>query len=134
LIDLHSSVDQETGAWGVNGLGEVAGFRRNSTVDRAVYWNQNGVMQDIGTLGGAEATALSINDAGKVVGWAYTGGRKSVSHGFVWHSSTGMRDLNALKSLTETSDFELTSASKINNAGQILAEEQAKLSAAKSFF
>jgi probable HAF family extracellular repeat protein len=99
----------------------VAGFRRNSGVDRAVYWNQNGTMQDIGTLGGTAATARSINDAGKVVGWATTGGRKAVSHAFLWDSSTGMRDLNALKSPTDTSGLELTSAAKINNAGQILA-------------
>lgn len=121
LFDLHSPVNQDTEAWGVNGLGEVAGLRRNSGVERAVYWNQSGVMQDIGTLGGTEATARSINDAGRVVGWATTGGRKSVSHAFLWDSSTGMRDLNVLKSSTDTSSLELTSAAKINNAGQILA-------------
>ncbi|PYI85796.1 MAG: hypothetical protein DME26_10215 [Verrucomicrobia bacterium] len=121
LIDRHSSADQVTGAWAVNGLGELAGFRRNSSVDRAVYWDQSGIMQDIGTLGGSEAVANSINDGDYVVGWALTARRNAPSHAFLWHSSTGMRDLNVLKSTTDTSGVELTSAAKINNAGQILA-------------
>ena len=56
-----------------------------------------------------------------VVGWALTARRNAPSHAFLWHSSTGMRDLNVLKSTTDTSGVELTSAAKINNAGQILA-------------
>ncbi len=126
MLDLHPPTEQTTGAWAVNGLGQAAGFRRNSTVDRAVFWNASGVMQDLGTLGGTESVAQSINEGGNVVGWAMTGGRQSVRHAFLWDASTGLRDLNALKSPTDTSGLELTSAWKINNAGQILAVGSSK--------
>lgn len=118
ILDRHSSTDSLTGAWGVNVSGSMAGFRRNGSVDRAVVWNGAGAMSDLGTLGGSEATALSINSAGHVVGWASTKGKgknDGPQHAFVWGGG-GMVDLNNLT----TSGPTLSQGRGINNAGQIL--------------
>jgi probable HAF family extracellular repeat protein len=47
----------------------------------AFFW-ENGVMQDLGTLGGSESNATDINEHGQVVGWAETA--DGSSHAFFW--------------------------------------------------
>ena len=63
-------------AYGINNKGQVAGqsaiYTTNGSVSRAFLW-QNGVMTDLGTLGGfGFAAAFGINDSGQVVGAAET--------------------------------------------------------------
>jgi probable HAF family extracellular repeat protein len=54
----------------VVGYGEVTvGFGEE---DHAILW-QNGVMTDLGTLGGGASQALAINDATQIVGWSEDG-------------------------------------------------------------
>jgi probable HAF family extracellular repeat protein len=118
ILDRHSYADSGTGAWGVALDGSMAGFRRNGSVDRAVVWNSAGTMSDIGTLGGFEAVAEAINDAGMIVGWATTPGKgrnDGAQRAFRWNGGT-MADLNTLIVSGPT----LTSGRAINNAGQIL--------------
>jgi probable HAF family extracellular repeat protein len=57
----------------VNNLGQVVGsswwYPQSGSVNHAFLW-QNGVMSDLGTLGGNYSSALAINDTGQIVGMA----------------------------------------------------------------
>ena len=64
-------------ATAINNLGEVTGFSdRTGVVDGQqiethAFRYSNGVMMDLGTLGGKASAGWGINDAGDVAGWAY---------------------------------------------------------------
>ena len=63
----------------------------------AFLW-QNGVMVDLGTLGGVESHAFDVSNNGQVVvGVADTASGNG--HAFLWKSSTGMVDLGTLGGL-----------------------------------
>ena len=53
----------------------------------------NGIMQDLGTLGGRDSNAVEINDRGHVVGNSYTS--DGSIHAFVYTRGT-MQDLGTL--------------------------------------
>ena len=118
----------------VNSKGKVVGLATNAVPDdfslfgtteaHAFLW-QNGVMQDLGTLGGTDSVALFVNEKGQVVGESYTGSAPSTYSGctqgfgfplttgaFLWENGTMIN----LGSFGGTCTF----AADLNNEGQIV--------------
>lgn len=131
LIDLGTlEGGYESLAFAVNSSGQVAGLFTNTTADpnsmfgtgyqaRAFFW-QNGVMQDLGTLGGPDAQALLINERGQVVGWSYTSSSPGAcgfiplaTGSFIWQEGKGMRDLGNFGGTC-------TQATDLNSRGQVV--------------
>jgi probable HAF family extracellular repeat protein len=77
----------------------------------AFLW-QNGVMTDIGTLGGSSSTAVAINNQGQIVGSSNLPG-DTVQHAFLWQAGV-MIDIGTLPETLNST------ASGINNKGQVV--------------
>ena len=119
IIDLGTLGGPSSSADEINGRGQVVGFAldaisdpvsivyfglaglTNGTQTRAYLW-EDGVMQDLGTLGGPDAVALFVNERGQVAGFSYTNSTLNpvtglpTTHPFVWTKETGMKDLGSL--------------------------------------
>jgi len=79
-----------------------------------VYYR--GKLQDLGVLGGNSSTANAVNDLVQIVGVTNVGGT-GLSHAFIY-SFGQYQDLNNL--IDPNSGWELTSASAINDKGEII--------------
>jgi probable HAF family extracellular repeat protein len=106
MLDLGSGA-----ANGINNAPsvQVVGFKNGLYGAYAFVW-QNGVTQDLGTLGGLGSDAEAINDSGQVVGWAETSAGSS--HAFLYSAGT-MQDLGTLGGSS-------SGASAINASGQVV--------------
>jgi probable HAF family extracellular repeat protein len=133
----------------INARGEVVGLSENGQIDPltgnyeaiAVLW-RNGIINNLGTLGGNQSAANAINDRGQVVGAALNAvsdpfasislgcpGLGSTTfalcylsdpaatetHAFRWTEAGGMRDLGTLGGPDSSASF-------VNRRGQIAGE------------
>jgi len=111
---------------GVNDAAEVSGYAMTNNPDpfsmfmgnqtRAYRW-QNGVMEDLGTLGGPDAVALRINQRGQIAGNSHINFDPSDAcglrtGGFIWDNGK-MRDLGSLGG-------SCTMVTDMNDRGQIV--------------
>jgi len=139
IIDLGTLPEggYESYAAAVNSRGQVVGAAINTVPDsnsmgnfwlgppfpfetRAFRWEESKGMQDLGTLGGTDAQAILVNEAGQVVGYSYAGSTPSafcpfplVTASFIWEKGKGMKDLGSLGGTC-------TIASDLNERGQIV--------------
>ncbi len=87
-------------AFAINNSGTVVGQSPVAKGYRHAFsWTANGGMQDLGTLGGAESSALSISNKGWVVGTSLTNTGTGLLHCFLWTTSGGMQDFTVLAGL-----------------------------------
>lgn len=118
ILDLGTFGGTNSEALSVNSRGQVVGVAANTTEEnpdfaqfisidfpsatqaRAFRW-QNGSMQDLGTLGGNDASATTVNERGQIVGVSYTDTTPNdttgvpTMHPFLWENGA-MRDLGSL--------------------------------------
>jgi len=136
IIDLGTFGGPLSYANEINNHDQAAGFALNTTPDsfdlgdfcqnfpmptqmRAFIW-QNGVLQDLGTLGGTDSCALYINERGEATGQSFTNSVINpvtglpTMHPFVWDGSR-MVDLGTLGGT-------LATAGDINNRGQVIGQ------------
>jgi probable HAF family extracellular repeat protein len=94
-------------------------FSLSTTETRAFLWD-DGLMRDLGTLGGPDSAALIVNDQGEVAGWSYTSFVANPATGtptvdpFLWSPEDGkMTDLGSLGGTFGAPFF-------MNNRGQVI--------------
>jgi probable HAF family extracellular repeat protein len=132
IIDLGTLGGNESVAGGVNDRGQVVGCATNAVPDsfnfcvgvpqqsRAFLW-QDGVMQDLGTLGGPDAIADIVNARGQVAGYSFTDSVVNpatgipTEHPFLWEKGK-MRDLGTIGGTV------VAAVNDINNQGQIVGD------------
>ena len=127
IINLGTLGGNESFPISVNNRGQVVGaasnavpdplaldfFQLSGTQTRAFLW-QNGVMQDLGTLGGQDAFAIIVNDRGQVLGVSLTSANSlAPQDGFLWQNGT-MQDIPDALGGSFVNPFYL------NNQGQVV--------------
>jgi probable HAF family extracellular repeat protein len=140
IIDLGTFGGNESLANAVNNRGQVVGLATNAISDplnfygygtqmHAFLW-QDGVMRDLGTLGGPDSIAFWVNEAGQIAGISYINSIPNplttlpTMHPFLWENGT-MHDLGTIGG---TQVFQLNG---LNGLGQVvgsmtLADEDPK--------
>jgi|GEM_PF-2762559 len=100
-------------ATGINDNGIIIGNLGGSFLKGFVY--QNGVMSELGTLGGSWCEAKGINNSGEIVGWS----KNSLGSDRAFLYKNGIiTDLNSL--IDSSSGWLLSRADDINNRGEIV--------------
>lgn len=109
----------------VNDAGQIVGYAdyANPLMGHGAFIWQNGVMVDLGNLGGTGgAAATSINSAGHVVGSASA--TAGLGGGFIWTAQDGMVALDTLLD-PAFSSWQILQGQGINDSDQIVAYARA---------
>lgn len=97
--------DSASAAVGINDRGQVVGISGDCdqavgrlSAKRAVLWEKDGTIRDLGNLGGETwHTAVTINERGDVTGFSnLSPGTGFSAHGFLWTEEKGIEDLGTL--------------------------------------
>jgi probable HAF family extracellular repeat protein len=134
VLDLGTFGGNNSIANSINERGQVVGGAQNAIPDsfafcyqpfvystqvHAFSW-QDGVMLDLGTLGGNDSCGLMLNDHGQVVGFSYTNSTANPNTGiptldpFLWERGK-MQDLGTLGGTVGYPN-------RMNNLGQVVGE------------
>ena len=94
----------------INASGQVSFSLRTDLGARAFFYDGT-ASHDLGTLGGSDAYAVGLNNAGQVTGRSTTWAGNV--HAFVWSAGTGLIDLGTLPGARDSA------AAAINNLGVV---------------
>jgi len=119
--------DTVSSATAINDRGQVVGISGicsnavgGFSAIRAVLWERDGTVVEIGTLGGvAWNTAMAINDRGQVVGFSNTSaddGDAFNEQAFIWTKRDGIEPIDLLEGDSRSQ------ALGINNRGQVVGQ------------
>lgn len=108
---------QSSSAYGLNNRGQIVGASDYAEAGQCcfehAYLYENGVMKDLGTLGGPISRAHGLNEMGDVTGMSYLTSNLDVHHAFLYSNGV-MKDLGTVA--PDSSSW----ANGINNQGQIV--------------
>jgi probable HAF family extracellular repeat protein len=139
-ISLGGLGGNDSQAFGVNNRGQVVGVALNTIPDtfaqfmnglpagtqaRAVLWQDDSV-SDLGTLGGPDAAATSVNERGQIVGFSFTDSAPDPDtglppvHPFLWEDGR-ILDLGTLGgSMAVPGSLSAPGGVVLNNRGQVV--------------
>jgi probable HAF family extracellular repeat protein len=119
------SQGSESHAFAINNSGQIVGLTQVAAGTYHAFLWDNGVMRDLGTLGGQHSWAQGINDAGQIVGYSLMVPGSYTQHAFLWEDGM-MHDLGTLGG-------DSSSANGINAAGQIVGNAATALDGGHAF-
>ncbi len=114
LLDIGNLGGGGASIFSINNYGDATGTSRLPNSDRLqpFRWTARDGMEFLGSLGGTQGQANSINDEGEVVG--YSEDSSLVSRGFFWSQEVGMQGLGLLP------ESAWCNASDINNSSEVV--------------